>query len=113
MFSMLLLLLACAGPSESSPPDSAPPPECASAPDVTWQNWGHGFFLTYCGACHSATSPNRDGAPENVNFDTKADVVGMKDRIRVRVLEEQSMPLGGGVYEEDLELLNVMLACGL
>ncbi len=113
MFSMLLLLLACAGPTESGAPESALPAECASAPDVTWQTWGHGFFLTYCGACHSATSPNRDGAPENVNFDTKSEVVGMKDRIRVRVLDEQTMPLGGGVYEEDLELLNVMLSCGL
>ncbi len=37
----------------------------------------------------------------------------MKERIRLRVIEDQTMPLGGGVYEEDLELLNVMLACGL
>lgn len=110
---MLLLLLACSGPADSSLQETAVPAGCEEAPSVSWQNWGHGFFLTYCGACHSATSPSRDGAPEDVNFDTKLEVEAQKERIRTRVLEEQTMPLGGGVYEEDLQLLEVMLTCGL
>ena len=106
---LLTLLLACAGPGDSASSDNSA--ACADAPDVRWDNWGHGFFLTYCGACHSSGSANRNGAPEDVNFDTEADVVAWKDRIQVRVLDESTMPMGGGVYPEDLDLLKVMLAC--
>lgn len=118
---MLLLLLACGdggdtgkGPAGGdSPADTGRPAECADAPAVTWESWGHGFFLTYCNACHSASSPERSGAPEGVDFDTRAQAVQWEERIRARVLEEGTMPLGGGVYEDDLQLLEVLLACDL
>ena len=104
---MLFLALACTGPADSA----APPAACADAPQVSWDDWGHGFFLTYCGACHSARAANRNGAPADVNFDSEAEVAAWKDRIEVRVLEQGTMPMGGGVYPEDLDLLKVMLAC--
>ena len=118
---LLLLWLACGEGGDSgsgkeptdTPVDTARPAACADAPAVTWESWGHGFFLTYCNACHSADTPERSGAPEGVDFDTRAQAVQWKDRVQARVLEEGTMPLGGGVYEDDLQLLEVLLACDL
>jgi hypothetical protein len=56
---MLWLLLACS----TTPPAESPAPtvDCSRAPSVTWENWGHGFFLTYCTSCHSAATPEQIG----------------------------------------------------
>lgn len=105
---MLLLLLACAG----TPADTAPA-GCDTGPHVTWDSFGEGFFTTYCQACHSETAPDRAGAPVGVDFDTEAEVRARVERVRVRVLEEATMPVGGGVYEDDRALLTQYLACGL
>jgi uncharacterized membrane protein len=86
---------------------------CADQPDVTWNNWGKGFFTTYCTGCHSETTPNRYGAPESVNFDTLDEVKALKSTIRKDVLEDGTMPVGGGVIDEHKELLEVFLDCGL
>lgn len=106
---MFFFLLACSTASDSS--DTGQNPACNTAPAVTYENWGQGFFLTYCGACHSRSTANRNGAPEGVDFDNRSDIIKWKDRIQVRVLDEQSMPLGGGVYTDELELLQVLMAC--
>ncbi len=105
---MIWLLLAC-----GSGADTGAAPGCEDAYDVTWQSWGEGFFTTYCRSCHSSTTSDRLGAPEGVNFDTEADVVMWADRIRRVVLEDESMPVGGGVYADDLLLLEMLLDCGL
>lgn len=102
---VLFLIMACAGDG----PDTAY--DCSSAPDVTWDGWGRGFFITYCGACHSETSTNRNGAPTNQVFDTWAEVLEREEDIRRTVLIEGSMPVGGGVYDEDLYQLEVLLSC--
>ncbi|MFN7142292.1 MAG: hypothetical protein ACK4YP_00825 [Myxococcota bacterium] len=105
---MLLLPLASVPP----PPDTASA-GCDTGPHVTWDSFGEGFFTTYCQACHSGTAPNRAGAPVGVDFDTEAQVRAQAERVRVRVLDEGTMPVGGGVYEDDRELLARYLACGL
>ena len=104
---MIGLLLAC-----GSGADTAVAPGCEDAYDVTWESWGEGFFTTYCRSCHSASTSTRLGAPEGVNFDTSADLVQWSEAIRLVVLEEQTMPVGGGVYAEDLLLLEMLLECG-
>ena len=87
---------------------------CADQPDVTWTNFGHAFVTTYCLSCHSVqNTEHRYGAPEGIDFDTEADVDRQADRIRARVLDDGTMPIGGGVYEADLELLDVYLTCSL
>lgn len=106
---LLALLLACSGP----PADTGEPAGCDTGPDVSWHSSGEGFFLTYCNACHSATTDDRAGAPTGVDFDTEAQVRAQAERIRVRVLEEQTMPVGFGVDEDDLFLLDRLLTCGL
>ena len=101
---MLAWFVACEGEGESGA-------QCADAPDVTWQGWGEGFFLTYCDGCHASTTEDRRGAPASVTFDTWDQVREQKDTIRRVVLEEETMPVGGGVYESDLDYLDVLLAC--
>ena len=88
-------------------------PLCDQGYVLTWKSWGEGFFATYCDACHAADTPNRFGATEGVTFDTLDEVRDQQDRIRVRVIEQETMPLGGGVFEDDLELLDVFLTCSL
>lgn len=106
----LLLLLGCA--AEDKVAETADP--CASAPyDLTWANFGDGFFLNYCRACHSEDARDRFDAPEGINFDTRAEVQQWRSLIRTAVLVDGDMPVGGGVYEADLEFLDLFLECGL
>ncbi|MDP2311322.1 MAG: hypothetical protein Q8P41_00340 [Pseudomonadota bacterium] len=115
---MILLLVACVTPIE--PPAEATPAaqaatakRCAELPTVSWDAWGAGFFRTYCTACHSsANTTQRSGAPVGIDFDTEAAVHAHAADVRRVVLEAGTMPVGGGVYRDDLVLLEVYLACG-
>lgn len=78
---------------------------------INWDGWTDGFFATYCRSCHSVTTAERYGAPEGVDFDTRDDVIRWAERIRFRVLEQETMPLGGGVIPSDLEPLDMWLQC--
>lgn len=110
MVLLVLTLVGCVEKGEDI--ESADP--CAEASyDLTWANWGDGFFANYCRACHSASSPDRFGAPEGVNFDSSEDVRTWSSAIRRSVLVDEDMPVGGGVYETDLEFLDLFLTCGL
>ena len=107
-----LLLLACGeGKNEDAPDadDTATPlPEQC---DAQWDAWASGFFTTYCQSCHSETSPQRYDAPIGVDLDDVGDVRAWSDRIRIRVLEEETMPMGGGVPSSDLDRLDAWLDC--
>jgi uncharacterized membrane protein len=113
-----MLLLACEGaPLDSAARlDAVPsvrPAECADAPSVTWDGWGEGFVTTWCQACHSATTEERNDSPLGVDFDTEADLRFWADSVRRTVLEDGTMPVGGGVSEETAVLLETLLDCGL
>lgn len=115
---MLLLLLACASSSSDSAArlDEVPsvrPAECSDAPSVTWDGWGEGFATTWCQPCHSATTEERNGAPPGVDFDTEAELRFWADAVRQTVLEDGTMPVGGGVSEKNAALLETLLDCGL
>ena len=87
---------------------------CADRPVVTWDGWSHSFFTTYCLSCHSVNNTeHRWDAPVGVNFDFESDVEKYASRVRVRVLDDGTMPIGGGVYEDDLYLLDTYLTCTL
>ena len=79
--------------------------------EITWDAWANGFFTTYCQSCHSETSQNRYDAPAHVNLDTVADIRGWSERIRARVLDDQTMPVGGGVPEDELTRLDAWMLC--
>jgi hypothetical protein len=113
---MLLLLLACGAEptpadAEAAPAGDAGDADPACEPTVSWAGWGAGFFRTWCGACHSATTPDRRGAPEGLNFDSAAEVAAHTAAIERSVLSLQSMPVGGGVDADSLTALAAYLAC--
>ena len=110
---MILALLIGCGRAEEDTSEPTPAPGCEDAYSVTWESWGDGFFATYCRSCHSIAATDRLGAPAGVDFDTADDLLFWSDAVRRTVLEEQSMPVGGGVYEDDLLLLEMLLDCGI
>lgn len=112
MLPRALLLLVLAG-CDGDAPASAPAGDCADLPPVTWEGFAAGFFRSYCGACHTPGSPDRHGAPEGVDFASEADAARLADRVRARVLVDGDMPVGGGVPEDDLALLELWLDCGV
>lgn len=105
---MIWLLVACAG--EELPTDSYD--RCADLPVTTWDNFGAGFVTQSCQTCHSSTSPNRLGAPEDVTFDDAEQVWAQADRVLQRVVTDADMPPQGGVTEEDRRRLDIWLTCG-
>jgi len=106
-FGLLLcsILIGCGNGSECS--------EENAEFNITWENWGEGFFISYCNGCHSSDSSNRFGAPENITFDTQKEAQEWLDRIHIRTVQTTDMPPGGGVIEEDLEFLEIWLDCGM
>ncbi len=99
------LLAACEPVVE---PDSA----ACDPGDTTWDSWGAGFFASYCLSCHSASTPDRRGAPVGMDFDSEAQVLTNLDGIERSVLTDVTMPRGGGVPEAELERLRTYIACG-
>lgn len=108
---------ASAADTSTLPPEdtgTAVDPLCVDAPVVTWNNFGEGFLIENCQACHASTAPNRHGAPENVTFDTEDDVRTWKDRILARAAgDAPTMPPMGGTSADDRYLLEVWLTCWL
>ncbi len=103
---MLVLLLACA-------PDPALDSSSSDAcvPTASWDGWGQGFFATWCGSCHSATTADRRGAPVGLDFDTAAQVHAARAAITQATLTASTMPVGGGLSSADRTLLEAYLAC--
>jgi len=107
-----LLWISALGCGTPEPTDTSTAVDaCEEQLDLTWSNWGDGFFADYCRSCHSVDAPNRFEAPEGIDFDTEAEVIEWQERIHVRVLDEQTMPLGGGVHANDLEMLETYMNC--
>jgi len=111
---LILTLLACGdaeGPEYKERERDTAEMHFESDCEVTWDAWANGFFTTYCKSCHSESSQNRYEAPGNVNLDTVTDIRDWSQRIRVRVLEDQTMPVGGGVPEQELVRLDDWMRC--
>jgi hypothetical protein len=108
------------GPEKAGGPgqDSAPEGhaleglvDCLAEPEVSWSGWASGFFLTHCQGCHAATTPDRRGAPEGVDFDAEPLALQWREPIYDRVVVDQDMPPAGGLTADDLHLITVYLAC--
>lgn len=85
--------------------------ETADACLPTWDGWADGFFSTWCRSCHSETAPDRRGAPVGTDLDTEAQAIALLDRIRTRVVDEGTMPMGGGVPADEMQILEAWLSC--
>jgi uncharacterized membrane protein len=69
-----------------------------------------------CQSCHASSVPvaNRGGAPENITFDDAADITTNEERMRVRALEQKTMPPaagGGPLNAGQLDDLQAFLDC--
>jgi uncharacterized membrane protein len=114
----MLLLAACGGESVDSA-KGAGTTDSASAVCVTdtgggyptWSGFGEAFFAGRCASCHAATAPDRFGAPEAVSFDTEEQVVRLLDSVQRVILDDASMPPGGGLHEDELRELQWYLDC--
>ncbi len=71
------------------------PGDCTPV-DTTYAAFAQGFFATSCAPCHleSSTGDARLGAPPEVSFGAEDDVAFWQARIRVRALDERTMPPG-------------------
>jgi uncharacterized membrane protein len=104
----LMLGVACNGSNAGE--DSAAA-LCIDAPVLTWENYGQGLVVERCQSCHASTSETRNGAPEDVFFDTHEDAISHIDSILQRVVEDQTMPPQGGLDEEDILSVEIWLTC--
>jgi uncharacterized membrane protein len=106
---VILLLLACL--TEGA--DSGDP--CDRDPPLDYLTFGKGQMQTHCVGCHSSLvrEDQRNGAPVGVDLDTYDGVVTWAERIRVRTVELQDMPPGGGPSDEERAQLAEWLDCAV
>jgi uncharacterized membrane protein len=101
---------ACTGPVGK---DTGP--SCEDAETVTWDNFGKGFLTENCQTCHASTAEgyDRNGAPEEVTFDTKDQAWTWASRILIMATGENPlMPPEGGVGDDARLQLFWWLGCG-
>ena len=104
-----LLLAACA--HVDSIDDYACP---GTGTALAYANFGASFLETWCNGCHSAPPGERQGAPEDVRFDSESDVRRWRERIFARAAwGNDSMPPGlDGPPQTERTKLAEWLACG-
>src|SRR5690349_9672525 len=94
----VLLAVALEGCADEEPTAEDTDVFCDGAPVTTWDNFGHGFLIGDCDACHAATAANRHDAPDDVVFDTEAQVASYAPVIlAVATGDSPTMPPEGGV----------------
>ena len=118
----LLLLVACGGEGADAPASPKPGGEDSALVSgncvtdtgggyPTWAGFGEGFFAGRCASCHAASAPERFGAPDTVTFDSEDDVLRQLDAVQRVILDDASMPPGGGLHPDELDRLAVYLDC--
>jgi hypothetical protein len=111
-------LCAAACSSAPSPADRVPGAVLTGDPCLdppTYERFAAGFTTSWCAPCHAASLPEdqRQGAPVGVDLQTLDELRIWSERIRVRAIDQADMPPGGGPSDEELQLLDRFLACGL
>lgn len=103
--------LALAGCPEPEADDEL---SCDDHPVVTWQSFGQQFLSDNCQGCHASSSPDRQGAPESVTFDTESQVQEHAARMLFAATGEGPyMPPDGGPTPQERLQLQVWLTCHL
>ena len=117
-FVFILIITSNLGCGETDP--SVLSPEVSLQPRAlnpcglatTYEHFGEGFMRRYCQGCHGTGTDRRYGAPPSVTFDTQADVITHRARIRARALASPpSMPPSGGITTDDQVRLNAWFRC--
>ena len=110
-----LVGLSCGQDKQDSAVEEGP--DCSRHPVLTWDNFGKPHMDKHCNGCHSVLIPleQRQNAPVGVDFNTYGDVLEWYDRIIARstkkVLDEPSMPPGGGLSDPELAKVLEWLEC--
>ena len=106
--SGLLVLVGCSGPAGTDTAASA----CADAPRLTWESHGQAILTEHCQPCHASTSTLRNGAPEEVTFDTRDEAVAWKARIlATSTSDDPTMPPNIDLPALDRDNLWIWLTC--
>lgn len=109
---LFLSVIGCHGQEELG--DHSCPASDSGSSAITYDNFGKDFFNTWCQSCHGASVTDRNGAPDDVFFDSRDDIWQQ----RVQVFEQsadsnESMPIGPhGPSDADRKKLADWLACG-
>jgi uncharacterized membrane protein len=111
----LAIVIALTTPLAHSRGTSAGRPTSADAAPPTFAEV-RAIVAARCVACHSATPTIRTfgAAPSGVSFDDPANIRRLAERIRVRVVQTKTMPLGNktGMTEEERALLGRWIDAG-
>lgn len=108
----LLLLVACCDAAQDT---SEVMDNCST--DLTYQNFGESFLITWCRGCHSATVPEdmRQMAPPTVNYNSLADAKRWRSEAISRVSNDgplaRSMPPSGGPSDGERALFVEWMKC--
>ncbi len=111
----LMAMTGCG--SDPEPPAGECPPGGTS---LTYQNFGQGFFTSYCTRCHSSTLSGdaRNGAPEGDDWDSLERIRDEADEIDEFAGAEgdkvhtQMPPNPPNPSDEERRKLSEWLACG-
>jgi uncharacterized membrane protein len=108
----LVIALALSGCAEVTTIDDYDCPDGGTA--LSYDNFGRPFLDAWCNSCHSAGSGDRQGAPDDVNFDSRGDVADWRARIFARsAADNDSMPPGpDDPPRAERDRLAEWLACG-
>jgi hypothetical protein len=88
---------------------------CPEDSDVTWENFGGGYVISYCTTCHHSALPSdmRQLAPIAMNFETLEMVRMHAPRMWARAGDQNAtMPPVGAPGEDERALFGEWLACG-
>jgi hypothetical protein len=88
---------------------------CPDDSDLTWENFGGPFVLTYCTGCHHSELPAdvRQNAPYAINLESVELVRTNADRMWARAADQNAtMPPAGAAADDERTLLGEWLACG-
>jgi mono/diheme cytochrome c family protein len=98
----------------SAAPEQQAAASCGAEANLTYENFGQPFFLSWCSGCHGADldENERAGAPAQLNFDDLTLIRGHRTRIMDRAVRHATMPPAGGPPEEERRRLGEWLACG-
>ncbi|HEY1551881.1 MAG TPA: hypothetical protein VGG28_28845 [Kofleriaceae bacterium] len=69
-FALVIAIALAAGCDDGTPTGST----CPTSNAPTYGSFGQVFFTKYCASCHSSSAANRNGAPDDFNFDTEAEI---------------------------------------
>lgn len=111
------------GDASEDESSSGAPPEwmslderpCPDDSDLTWENFGGPFVLTYCTGCHHSELPAdvRQNAPYAINLESVELVRQNADRMWARAADQNAtMPPAGAPGADEREWLGEWLACG-